>query len=288
MRCRSMCRWSTCTPSAPAAARSPAVDRAGHAAGRAGKRRREPGPICYGRGGTRPTITDANLVLGRLDPDRLLARRARGLAWTRCAPRCSRATSARRSASMPTRRRGGDRARRQRPDGRRDPHGVAVARPRSARFRAVRVRRRRAAARGRAGARARHPGRAGSGAARPDQRARLPRRRPAPRLRQHRQPAARGARRWRASREVLAAQIARTGQRADREARSVAVERVVGAAFAPTCSSRARATSCRSRSTRRADHRRRAAEAVRRCLLAALRGRAARDPRRCWSTCTPR
>jgi len=32
-----------------------------------------PGPICYGRGGTRPTITDANLLLGRLDPDRLLA-----------------------------------------------------------------------------------------------------------------------------------------------------------------------------------------------------------------------
>jgi N-methylhydantoinase A len=33
----------------------------------------DPGPICYGRGGTRPTITDANLVLGRLDPERLLA-----------------------------------------------------------------------------------------------------------------------------------------------------------------------------------------------------------------------
>jgi N-methylhydantoinase A len=33
----------------------------------------EPGPICYGRGGTLPTITDANLVLGRLDPERLLA-----------------------------------------------------------------------------------------------------------------------------------------------------------------------------------------------------------------------
>jgi len=33
----------------------------------------EPGPICYGRGGELPTITDANLVLGRLDPDRLLA-----------------------------------------------------------------------------------------------------------------------------------------------------------------------------------------------------------------------
>ena len=32
-----------------------------------------PGPICYGRGGERPTITDANLVLGRLDPGRLLS-----------------------------------------------------------------------------------------------------------------------------------------------------------------------------------------------------------------------
>ena len=32
-----------------------------------------PGPICYGRGGTRPTITDANLVLGRLNPGTLLA-----------------------------------------------------------------------------------------------------------------------------------------------------------------------------------------------------------------------
>ncbi len=28
----------------------------------------DPGPICYGRGGTDPTISDANLVLGRLDP----------------------------------------------------------------------------------------------------------------------------------------------------------------------------------------------------------------------------
>jgi N-methylhydantoinase A len=29
-----------------------------------------PGPICYGRGGVRPTISDANLLLGRLSPDR--------------------------------------------------------------------------------------------------------------------------------------------------------------------------------------------------------------------------
>jgi N-methylhydantoinase A len=30
----------------------------------------DPGPACYGRGGTRPTVTDANLLLGRL-PERL-------------------------------------------------------------------------------------------------------------------------------------------------------------------------------------------------------------------------
>ena len=33
----------------------------------------QPGPICYGRGGQNPTITDANLVLGRLNPDALLS-----------------------------------------------------------------------------------------------------------------------------------------------------------------------------------------------------------------------
>jgi N-methylhydantoinase A len=32
-----------------------------------------PGPICFGRGGDEPTITDANLVLGRLNPERLLS-----------------------------------------------------------------------------------------------------------------------------------------------------------------------------------------------------------------------
>jgi len=30
----------------------------------------EPGPACYGRGGTQPTVTDANLVLGRVAPSR--------------------------------------------------------------------------------------------------------------------------------------------------------------------------------------------------------------------------
>ncbi len=32
----------------------------------------EPGPACYGRGGTEPTVTDAQIVLGRLDPDMAL------------------------------------------------------------------------------------------------------------------------------------------------------------------------------------------------------------------------
>ena len=31
-----------------------------------------PGPVAYGRGGTEPTVTDANLALGRLDPDYFL------------------------------------------------------------------------------------------------------------------------------------------------------------------------------------------------------------------------
>ncbi|UNC92367.1 hydantoinase/oxoprolinase family protein [Candidatus Contubernalis alkaliaceticus] len=32
-----------------------------------------PGPACYGRGGDRPTVTDANLVLGRINPEYILA-----------------------------------------------------------------------------------------------------------------------------------------------------------------------------------------------------------------------
>ncbi|MGE0768465.1 MAG: hydantoinase/oxoprolinase family protein [Hyphomicrobiaceae bacterium] len=49
------------------------VDRAGslrvgpHSAGA------EPGPVCYGRGGTEPTVTDCNLLLGYLDRNSLLA-----------------------------------------------------------------------------------------------------------------------------------------------------------------------------------------------------------------------
>ena len=32
----------------------------------------DPGPVCYRRGGDEPTVTDANVVLGRLNPDYFL------------------------------------------------------------------------------------------------------------------------------------------------------------------------------------------------------------------------
>ena len=31
-----------------------------------------PGPACYGHGGTEPTVTDANLIAGRINPDYFL------------------------------------------------------------------------------------------------------------------------------------------------------------------------------------------------------------------------
>jgi N-methylhydantoinase A len=37
----------------------------------------DPGPACYGRGGTQPTVTDANLVLGRINPDYFVGGEAR-------------------------------------------------------------------------------------------------------------------------------------------------------------------------------------------------------------------
>lgn len=37
----------------------------------------DPGPVCYGRGGTKPTVTDANVALGIINPDRFLGGRRR-------------------------------------------------------------------------------------------------------------------------------------------------------------------------------------------------------------------
>ncbi len=46
------------------------MERCGSARTRPGA---EPGPACYGRGGSEPTVTDANLLLGRLAADSELA-----------------------------------------------------------------------------------------------------------------------------------------------------------------------------------------------------------------------
>src|SRR5262249_49140645 len=34
----------------------------------------EPGPACYGRGGAEPTVTDADLLIGKIDPERFAAK----------------------------------------------------------------------------------------------------------------------------------------------------------------------------------------------------------------------
>ncbi len=39
----------------------------------------DPGPVCYGLGNERPTVTDANLVLGRINPDRPIGGKLSGL-----------------------------------------------------------------------------------------------------------------------------------------------------------------------------------------------------------------
>ena len=72
---RSRSRSSTWPRSAPAAGASPgSIRRASSGSARA-RPGAVPGPACYGRGGTEPTVTDANLVLGYLGTD-LAAERA--------------------------------------------------------------------------------------------------------------------------------------------------------------------------------------------------------------------
>jgi N-methylhydantoinase A len=61
----------------------------------------DPGSICYGRGGTEPTITDANLLLGRLNPAGLLG--VGGAAPLDRSARSSTPRSARTSGSRRTR-----------------------------------------------------------------------------------------------------------------------------------------------------------------------------------------
>ena len=63
------CRWSTWSRSARGGGSIAWVEPDdGGSAGGTAQRGLQPGPVCYGRGGTEPTVTDADLVLGRIDP----------------------------------------------------------------------------------------------------------------------------------------------------------------------------------------------------------------------------
>ena len=114
----------------------------------------EPGPVCYGRGGAEPTVTDCNLLLGYLDQGSLLGGRP---ADRPCGGRGRDPRTAGRAARRRCpQRRGGRHRRRQPRHGGSPEDRVGAARPRPARFRAGRIRRGRAPARGRARRRARH------------------------------------------------------------------------------------------------------------------------------------
>ena len=104
----------------------------------------DPGPACYGRGGTEPTVTDANLLLGYLSPDSQLAG---GVALDAEAARSSVASLGERARPRRDRDGRGDRAGRQPGDDPRAASGHRRARSRSARLRAAALRRRRPDAR---------------------------------------------------------------------------------------------------------------------------------------------
>ena len=93
-----------------------------------------PGPACYGRGGTAATATDANVVLGRIDPDFFL-----GGAMKLDAAAARAAVAARRRDRGQGRRGDGarHRAHRQQQHGRRHSRGADRARARPARLHAA-------------------------------------------------------------------------------------------------------------------------------------------------------
>ena len=116
----------------------------------------EPGPMCYPNGGNEPTITDANLVLGRIPPSLI----GGGIALDVERARAGIAALAARlpgnmSAEQLAQRHHRDR---QLEPGQRDPADDDPARHRSARLRAAVVRRRRAGAIARGDGPARHEG----------------------------------------------------------------------------------------------------------------------------------
>ena len=108
-----------------------------------------PGPVCYGQGGTEPTVTDANVVLGYINPAHLVG----GALKLDAAKSRAAIAEQDRPAARHERRGGGLR----RASDRRLEHdpraegGVERARPRPARICAGRVRRQRPGLRGRDG-----------------------------------------------------------------------------------------------------------------------------------------
>ncbi len=87
----------------------------------------DPGPVAYGLGNDRPTVTDANVVLGRIDPDSPIGGKLDRLDVEAAARAIDAHVGA--AAGPGYRRRGrGDPARGQRAHGRRDPAGQHRAR----------------------------------------------------------------------------------------------------------------------------------------------------------------
>ncbi len=184
-----------------------------------------PGPACYGRGGTEPTVTDANLLLGYLDPSGL----AGGVTLSVDAADRGDHTRGRRPARH-RRDRGGarDPRHRERQHGGRDPRRHRAARHRPTRLHARRVRRRGPDARGTARADVRDP--LGRGAVRRRRRVggRAHRRRPRCRARAdpHRRPRGRGRVGDRSRvRGAHRAGPCRAGRRAGRDVRGHAFRR---------------------------------------------------------------
>ena len=137
----------------------------------------DPGPACYGRGGTRPTVTDCNVILGYVDPETLPRRRVSSSTRRRRNAPC-RSISAK---PLGVSRAGGGRMRashRQCADGAGDAPHDRGARLRSARFHLCLLRRRGSGARRRPRQGAGDPAGRRAAAAGPVQRVRHDRRRP--------------------------------------------------------------------------------------------------------------
>ena len=132
----------------------------------------DPGPVCYGLGNDRPTVTDANVVLGRINAGRPIGGKLSSLD----VEGAKAAIEAHVAKPLGL----GDHPGRQQPHGRRHPPGLDRTRPRPQELRRHAVRRRRRAAHRRAdqgGRPGRRPGAALPGG---DQRARVRDRRHAP------------------------------------------------------------------------------------------------------------